>query len=618
MPKEQWTKRILLLRTPRYEVEPLVEVDHEITEIQESLKGLQQRLETLTGGKAKQSADSQAVTTEESPTDKVGTNQPSPAAAGTGTDSANTSGNDSRAMDASPPAGTTATSQQMMATLRAGMAELAAAKEIKEVPRFFARLAGRMGLRMLLLKRWRSGMQVIHTEGITMPSEATKKRSDGRAPIPIQDDDIFAAISEERTVYAGPVPVKNFPLDLTLLLGRGSRDRQVVLLPIPARDHWNSFMYLDADHGNEKALAVAEVLAQFALARMSLLHKGEAVHGMKTAGILKKELKRRQESLARRAEAAELSKEDVGTEEESDPDLSSTDTRLSAELPRTDASPQARAWTPEAILQHSGELPALPRAASHILAVIENPQTTATKLEKAIALDQALTAKVLRIANSPFYGAVRDIKTVSEAVVRLGFVAIRNWTLVAATKSVFLTPGAGMLFQKIWRQSVLSAMASQLVAQAMRDREPESVFLGGLMQNIGQLVIARAEPELFHEIVDASATRQVPYYVVEKEILGFDHGELGALLIQEWNLSRELEEAVRYHHRLGEVEADNRLPGMIALGEEIAACSSSTPDEDAANWENSEPSRVLDVSQEQYAELQEQARLLSIDPQFFN
>ena len=115
------------------------------------------------------------------------------------------------------------------------------------------------------------------------------------------------------------------------------------------------------------------------------------------------------------------------------------------------------------------------------------------RLEKAVAMDQALTAKILRIANSPFYGAVREIKTVSEAIVRLGFVTIRNWTLVTATRSVFLGAGATPLFHKIWRQSILTAMAAQLVAQTVRKSEPETVFVGGLMQNIGQLVLAAPE-----------------------------------------------------------------------------------------------------------------------------
>ena len=263
------------------------------------------------------------------------------------------------------------------------------------------------------------------------------------------------------------------------------------------------------------------------------------------------------------------------------------------------------------------------------MAVIDDPHTTATKLEQAIALDQALTAKVLRIANSPFYGAVREIKTVSEAIVRLGFVTIRNWTLVTATKSIFLAPGAGLLFQKIWRQSVLSAMASQLVAQAVQMREPEAVFIGGLMQNIGQLVLARSRPELFQSVLEISADQALSYHVVERRLLGFDHGTLGALLIKEWNLSQDLEEAVRWHHRLDEDEAQNkRVAAMIAVGEELAACSGSGPDAYAESEEEGQgppaemrPSAAasyLGISSTTMASLQEQACNLRIDPAFFS
>ena len=304
-----------------------------------------------------------------------------------------------------------------------------------------------------------------------------------------------------------------------------------------------------------------------------------------------------------------------------------------------DAAPEAPAaegtasgnMTPEAILRHSGELPALPKAACHIMAVIEDPGTTATKLEHALAMDQALTAKVLRIANSPFYGAVREITTVSEAIVRLGFVAIRNWTLVAAARSVFLSPGAGMLYQKIWHQSVMSAMAGQLVGQALGRCNPDSVFIGGLMQNIGQLVLARSHPELFQEILNSSAERALPYHVVEQGVLGFDHGELGALLINEWNLSQELEEAVRWHHKFSDEGAGSeRMAAMIALGEEIALCSSGQeenqdPDESAAPDQDqgveeplSEAAKFLGVNSETLSELKERAMELKIDPHFFS
>jgi len=606
-------------------------------------------------------------------------------------------------------------SQGLISILRAGIAELSTYNQIKDFPSYFVRLARRTNLRLLLLKRWTSGLQVVLEEGLKLPAEAHRKGADGRAPIPLAKNDIFVAIGNEASIYAGPVPVKHFPLDLTLMLGRGSRDRQIIIVPLPARKHWNTYLYLDAEKESEGVLAATEILAHYALARMHLLNKGEVFRKSKVAAILSEELARRQQRQTVRVQSTNMMTELPGEEADAaDPDIfmyppaaddasAAPDPALpeSAPLPEAEAAdPEVARWqramsnnhvhenaatpdskrrvympdimlpgeddfeaetdgpltaaappevadapanvtlpaspddemsvevagllhegealTPEGVLHHSGELPALPRAACHIIAVIDDPRTTATKLEKAIALDQALTAKVLRIANSPFYGAVREIRTVSEAIVRLGFVTIRNWTLVTATKSIFLTPGSGLLFKKIWQQSVLSAMASQLVAQAVGMREPEGVFVGGLMQNIGQLVLARAQPELFHEVLAESADTQQPYHLVERRLLGFDHGDLGALLLKEWNLSRELENAVRWHHRLDDPEATGRrVAAMIALGEEIAACTGTDPEEYPVYWENSEAARFLEISAAQYERLQAQARNLSIDPHFF-
>ncbi len=561
-----------------------------------------------------------------------------------------------------------------LALLHDGIATLNLLHKPREFPEFFCRFARQSGLRLLLLKRWTSGLQVYLEVGIKLPSEARRKRSDGRAPIPINKGDIFAAVAEETAVYSGPVPARNFPLDLTLMLGRGARDRGIVILPLPSQGHWNTFLYIDGDTQTCQSLAVADVLANYALNRMHLLEKGIHLRQGRVESILKSELARRrssgpiraEESLAQDAEAApavslfatadENQQSGTSMDDLSDGGIDpfqvaspqeptlpeperapepvtifeqSTENRGEMPEPRLQENPVSpkRILTPEDILHHSGELPALPKAACHIMAVIEDPKTTATRLEKALAMDQALTAKVLRIANSPFYGAVREIKTVSESIVRLGFVAIRNWTLVTAARSVFLAPGAGILYRKIWQQSVMSAMAGQLVAQAAGLKDPESVFIGGLMQNIGQLVLARSHPEVFQEILLESTSTGRPYHVLEREILGFDHGELGAYLIHEWNLSRDLEDAVRWHHRFEDPEACNsRIAAMIALGEEVAWCSGAGEDE---NGNSSEPmvehehhlssaARFLKFSSEKIDELNRQATSLKIDPHFFN
>ena len=582
------------------------------------------------------------------------------------------------------------------ALLRTGVADLTAMSKLKDFPEYFARIAKETGLRLLLLKRWNSGLQVYLEQNIKLPAEAKRKRSDGRAPIPTKTGDIFESVGQEATVYAGPVPLKHFPLDLTLLLGRGSRDRQIIILPLPSQNHWNTFIYIDADHSTTNVLFAVELLAHYALARMCLLQKGVRSQQGRVVSILKAEMYRRKKAAEQRhasgapgrdgddaassepvttAEAEAVvaplipqaaDKTRVQPSEEIDPFAAapSTDAKqiplappqslqeqlaadsftlstsaqddaegTAAALPDWTEVTATEVLTPEMILHHSGELPALPKAACHIMAVIEDPRTTATRLEKALAMDQTLTAKVLRIANSPFYGAVREIRTVSEAIVRLGFVTIRNWTLVTATRSVFLSPGAGMLYQNIWRQSVLSAMAGQLVGQAVGRVEPENIFIGGLMQNIGQLVLARSHPELFQEILNESTERSLPYHEIERLRLGFDHGELGALLIREWNLSEDLEDAVRWHHNFQADDARNaRIAAMIALGEEIAMCSagsaaesdeakSSAGEDDEATDDLpplSDAASFLGVSQGRMADLKEQAARLHIDPHFFS
>ena len=546
---------------------------------------------------------------------------------------------------------TSSRERAVLPLLRAGFTELSRLSKPREFPEFFARYAQQTGVRMLLLKRWASGLQVFMETNIHVPAEARNKRPDGRAPIPCGGDDVFQATGKDAEVYAGYLPSEHFPLDLTVMLGRGSRDRRIVVLPLPSQSHWNTFIYLDNGGDGGYALEAAEILARYALVRMVNLSYRPSRSGGRVEAIRKAEETRCPRPSAPAAiesspvaasppppatpvslpdflESAqpglpEPSAPQVREAPEADPFVASE----SAD-PATDPNTDTAAMTPESLIRRSGELPALPKAACHIMAVIEDPRTTATSLEKALAMDQTLTAKVLRIANSPFYGATREIHTVSEAIVRLGFVAIRNWTLVTAARSVFLDPGAGMLYQRIWKQSVLSAMAAQLVAQTVGEREPESVFIGGLMQNIGQLVLARSHPELFHEILTGSAESGRPYHEVERDELGFDHGELGAHLIREWNLSTELEDAVRWHHRFDEDEARNtRVAAMIALGEEVALCSrapgESTGEEDAekpavATVHAGAAATYLELSEEGVERLLKAAADLHIDPHFFS
>mgnify|MGYP001814444167 CR=1 FL=1 len=167
--------------------------------------------------------------------------------------------------------------------------------DVKDFPAVFVGLARQTGLRLVLLKRWTSGLQVFLEENISLPEEARQKRRDGKAPIPTSDGDIFQVLGDDTSVYCGPVPMKHFPLDLTIMLGRGSRERRILILPLPSGGHVNTFLYLDADAERNAALETAEMVAQFALNRMLLISNGGGNVGGQAANILAAELDRRRE-----------------------------------------------------------------------------------------------------------------------------------------------------------------------------------------------------------------------------------------------------------------------------------------------------------------------------------
>lgn len=217
-----------------------------------------------------------------------------------------------------------------------------------------------------------------------------------------------------------------------------------------------------------------------------------------------------------------------------------------------------------------GQLPELPAAAGLVLTLLDDPDTTVTTLEEVIAGDAQLEQRFLHIANSSQFGAMRECETVGEAIVRLGFTAIRSWLLATATRRLFLLENASAPQRAMWQQTVVAALAAQRLAERTNASDPETAFLGGLLQNVGLLLIARNHPDVFEEIVARANEENLPIHEVERVRLGFDHADLSAILMRRWGLPAELVAAVGVHHRLEEAGPEKRLGALIALAEGLA------------------------------------------------
>jgi diguanylate cyclase (GGDEF)-like protein len=214
-------------------------------------------------------------------------------------------------------------------------------------------------------------------------------------------------------------------------------------------------------------------------------------------------------------------------------------------------------------IRSASNLPSPPAVAARLLEVAEDPDLSLTKVVEILRLDPALTAKLLRLANSPLYARRRHIDTLQQAVTLLGLDAV----LTAALSLTLLSDSSrsSSVFRAQWTRSVHAAVAAQALAAHRPGVSPPDAFLGALVQDIGVLVIAKLEPHVYEGIKGFDHDGIV---ATERRALGVDHAEAGAELLAAWHLPDHIVSAVRNSH--GEVDPARPLDAIVAIGGMVA------------------------------------------------
>jgi putative nucleotidyltransferase with HDIG domain len=197
------------------------------------------------------------------------------------------------------------------------------------------------------------------------------------------------------------------------------------------------------------------------------------------------------------------------------------------------------------------DLVTLPDVAMRIARMVDDPGSSATDIGREISNDAALTARLLRIANSAAYGQNRKIATVSRAITVLGVRQVRDLTVgLTAVRAFDGISNDLVTMELFWRHSVLCAVAAGKIAARRDAVRTESPFVAGLLHDIGQLVLYSRAPEAAREslLMMADATDDLELYLCERTVLTFDHGVVGALLARNWGLPESLLECIQFHH----------------------------------------------------------------------
>ncbi len=199
------------------------------------------------------------------------------------------------------------------------------------------------------------------------------------------------------------------------------------------------------------------------------------------------------------------------------------------------------------IVQTTGDLPTMPHVASLVMEKVSDPNTTAKQLHQLISQDQALAARVMRIANSPYYGCARNIKRLTDAIVIMGFNSIRSLVMASALHDFFKT--FGLAEKLLWEHSLACGSIAKKIASTIRFTKVEEAFLSGLMHDIGKVILNIKLPDKMLTIVQEVYNNQgVTFLQMEQKLFGFNHSHVGKLVVRKWNFAAEIEECIGFHH----------------------------------------------------------------------
>lgn len=218
-------------------------------------------------------------------------------------------------------------------------------------------------------------------------------------------------------------------------------------------------------------------------------------------------------------------------------------------------------------LERCPSLPSLPAVAVQILEMCQKDDLDLNQIAAAVARDPALTAKLIKTANSPIFSVRREVTTISYAVSLLGANAVRTLVLSFSLARDNRPDGKSKL-KGYWRRSLLSAMAAREIALT-RQLNGDEAFLAGLLQDIGMLALSRAAGIQYNKILDAAGADHDRLAENERAAFGADHAEVGAWLLSRWRAPRLLAEVVAASHQPGKL-ANHERDDVRALGEVVA------------------------------------------------
>ncbi len=226
------------------------------------------------------------------------------------------------------------------------------------------------------------------------------------------------------------------------------------------------------------------------------------------------------------------------------------------------------------------DIPTLPTIIFELNELLQDPNTPITEISDIIEKDQAMSLRVLKLVNSAFYGIHKEVNDIGNAIVLLGFNTVRNAIVSLGVINSFLGIKAleGFDIRDFWKHSLAVAVVSKSLAEKTKIASPDSCFVGGLLHDIGKVILAQYFQDLFEKVWNAAKRENISFYEAEKQEISIDHAIIGAHLATNWELPENFIDVIRWHHDVRNDTESKKMILIIYLSDIIVNSYNSDPD----------------------------------------
>ena len=201
------------------------------------------------------------------------------------------------------------------------------------------------------------------------------------------------------------------------------------------------------------------------------------------------------------------------------------------------------------IMAQVKSFPGMPATATKLQKILKDPDSTAAQIEEVLRYDAGLTANILKLTNSAYFGIPSKVSSVKQAIVLLGWKRLLQLVMTMCMSTVMKKPvdGYDLPQGELWRHSLAVSVAAETVVKALKIPEAEEVFTAALLHDVGKLVLGGFVKDELAQI-NALIAKDMPFEVAEYIIIGTDHAEIGARILKKWDFPENLVNAVGWHH----------------------------------------------------------------------